>query len=414
MKIIIKSLVYFSLLYSSHAIAWGERGHNTVGYVAALATSAELTPEEKAKIGDFFVERAIMMGHLNNIPDISWKDAHHDAIKKINPPTHYLDSEMFLGAPTNGYDETYLKRIRGIEKDYKKLEAQFNGKPPIVPTAAHQKTNIFFDAGSAPWRVQEFYDLMVYALVCANSKPYVKGEREHAKVFREPFTTKNGKTTYICRPNSTRFENIYAAVVFAGVMGHYVGDLSQPFHASADFNGWTTGQGGVHWYYETAVVQALDEEFRPKVVKIAADSAENKKIWERVSGGDPKDKTFAIQTMLNLAADSMKHFDETLKADREVALIKEGDKTALAAAPGKILAQRKPPNDEKVIKKFEPMIIERIATSAVVLSRLWVEAWRQAGRPDLSDVTAITIPYPLDVPFITPGYTNNLMRKEKE
>ena len=65
---------------------------------------------------------------------------------------------------------------------------------------------------------------------------------------------------------------------------------------------------------------------------------------------------------------------------------------------------RKPPVDKKLLKAFQPFIVERLATGAFLLAKVWMAAWNKASRPDLSSFNAVSFPYPLDVPYIWPEY----------
>jgi hypothetical protein len=80
--------------------------------------------------------------------------------------------------------------------------------------AAYVKTN-----GSTPWRVQQLFSKVVAAL---KARDFVK------------------------------------ALQMAGTMGHYLGDMSQPMHATKDYDGQSIGRRGVHAYFESTLVDAQD------------------------------------------------------------------------------------------------------------------------------------------------------------
>lgn len=394
-------LTYF---FTSTAFAWGERGHNTVGYIAALATQAALTAEEKSLVGSFFIDRTYQLGHLNNIPDIAWIDRDWPLVVKLNGPTHYLDAEALLGVPQE-YNEEYLNKLRNLEKDYKKLLKQYDGKPSPLPGAENGKINFYFSVGTAPWRAQELFEQMVEALKCAKVKEKEEGSR-HKNQAKVPFKSDaKGMVTKLfkCERRTSRLDSLYAALVYGGIMGHFVADLAQPFHCTADFDGWVTGQGGIHGYFESALVHSYPEDLKFTVSQEALQSEKNKKIWQQLSG-DPKDKFFVVQTLLNLTADSLKHYPTLQKMDRELAVTKEGEKRPWGSRPGKVYAERKSSKETGINEKFRPIIVDRLTVGSIVLSHLWIEAWRQAGRPTLSDISAITLKYPLNVPFLKPSY----------
>jgi len=39
-------------------------------------------------------------------------------------------------------------------------------------------------------------------------------------------------------------EAVNQALLYGGIMSHFVGDLAEPHHTSANYDGWLTGQGG--------------------------------------------------------------------------------------------------------------------------------------------------------------------------
>jgi len=50
-----------------------------------------------------------------------------------------------------------------------------------------------------------------------------------------------------------------AALQTAGILSHYVGDMAQPMHASTDYDGQSIGRRGVHSYFETRLVNAVEK-----------------------------------------------------------------------------------------------------------------------------------------------------------
>ena len=54
--------------------------------------------------------------------------------------------------------------------------------------------------------------------------------------------------------------DLVAARQMMADIGHYVGDAHQPLHATANYNGQFTGNGGIHSRYETSMVNAHQAE----------------------------------------------------------------------------------------------------------------------------------------------------------
>ena len=72
--------------------------------------------------------------------------------------------------------------------------------------------------GVSPWRIQQFYSLALAALK--------KGDAQ-------------------------------SAMIYVGVMSHYIGDLSQPLHDTVNYDGQLSGQKGIHKYFETDNIQDM-------------------------------------------------------------------------------------------------------------------------------------------------------------
>ena len=91
--------------------------------------------------------------------------------------------------------------------------------------------------GSAPWRAAQIYGMLQEAL---------------------------------------RTKNCSRALQMAGVLGHYIGDLSQPMHNTSDYDGQSIHQAGVHKLFETTLVaqQNLPELLGRVVAAAAQDHGE--------------------------------------------------------------------------------------------------------------------------------------------
>lgn len=320
------------LLSTTSAFAWGERGHNTVGQVAAfLVADYAANESEKALIGQFFRERALAFGHLNNIPDISWKNSAYKSANKLNNQTHYLDLDSLFPKPS-------LPETLSLPKSFAELKKRF---PEIK----------FSKVGSAPWRIEELFGKSVKA------GPAIKNET-----------------------SALDYQ------ILLGVMGHFVADLSQPYHTTEDYDGWKTKQGGIHAYFETDLVEAL----APQLLDQVLTSAKN-----QIKSIDLKQQDPFILS-LQLAQSSFEQIDKVRALDKKIALVEE--------SKGKKIAVRKDPNLTKVNSAFQEIIVQRLGLGAVYLARIWYLSWVKSGRPDLSSIQKYKAPYPLDVPFMVPGY----------
>ncbi len=392
------SLIMFTGGWSSDSWAWGERGHNTVGYTAARLIDKLSTKDEHKKLGPYFGARTLMLGHLSNIPDVSWKDRRRPSVVELNNPTHYFDAEYIVGPPTPKMSD-YLDKIRNIDPNLETFLSTYDQKPNLLNHSF--SINIAKDVGSAPFRIAQLHKMMTAAFKCASQKVENKGPGTD-RPFREPI--RNAK--YECSSETTRLEDLAAAIEIGGVMGHFVGDLAQPYHTTVDHDGYARGQGGIHGYFETFLLQYIDDRLLADVRARASDPQFAKQVFNKQLKVDVKSDAPIAKIMFHLAADSYGLIEQLATIDKNKIVLSAGDKIAFGEKSNHGFkgaeAKRLPFDDPKAAKVLRPLIVDRLATAALILSELWLRAWREGGSPDVRDVNTIVVPYPVDVPFILP------------
>ncbi len=229
---------------SSEARAWGSYGHQQVN-AAALELFNELLPNSSMgkcmKMNDKFIQR------LAITPDYDWKklgteiDSNYTPVDpkskkgpdgKRNPdyhfsdprivsddyehPLHYFEADAFvdpkhIGTLPSGPYSTVAARYTALR--FGKVRAAFvttvdpskaterpktQEDPKTHIPAPVEKIDYVRSHGTAPWRIKQLYDLGVAQLKAGNPE---------------------------------------LAFIYLGAMGHYVGDMSQPFHTSLNFDG---------------------------------------------------------------------------------------------------------------------------------------------------------------------------------
>ncbi|MEK6409112.1 MAG: hypothetical protein AABN34_19485 [Acidobacteriota bacterium] len=186
------------------ANAWGEEGHRYINRAAA-----EHMPEDMPA---FFRRAAARLSFLGPEPD-RWRDNKelYKALTEVNGPDHFIDidkPENFEGIPNDRY--LYADWLRANGKDPKDI-----GYLPYSILEGYQKVQVLFRM----WR-----------------EPQHASERDQIE------------------------QNI---IYYAGVLGHYVADGSQPLHATIHFNGWSTSSNPqfftrepLHWRFEGEYVKA--------------------------------------------------------------------------------------------------------------------------------------------------------------
>lgn len=343
------------ILVSENALSWGGRGHHAI-----CSSAPHLLNDYSLKT--FLKFRPHTMGHLCNIPDIHWK-ALVPSVNETGSPTHYIDPEV-IGLKINEIPldfQLIVDKYTGTENLYKK-----KGKIFSIPT----------EFGSIWWRADQFFRMI------ANLKSSFIGT-EPPKNYKEE---QDEKLPYN--------QAIYNMMVYMGLMGHFVGDASQPFHATANHDGYSNGHGGIHSYYEELVVA----QFGPDLEKL---------IIEKALA--IKDKKLLTGTPLEI----MKYLMELSSNDKEIIykldpVLKKSEIKTDKGMEIKTPALRSPA--ETGFKKFKDLVVLHMARSAKVLAHFWDEAYNKAGAPSLQGYKSYRYPHTPD--FIPPDYVGKLEPKK--
>ncbi|MFT6407235.1 MAG: hypothetical protein ACJAQ6_000646 [Arenicella sp.] len=341
-----KSIISYILLatslfaYAGGAFAWGERGHDLITRVAVQ--NLRVMSDDKQALVKPFVARDHMLAHLSNAPDIVWRAPYmSDLERQENYTTHFINLE---------------KVYQGVAL-WSDLPADF----AVYSKDAEEDGRTAVEVGTAPWRVMQLYKGMVDGLVLA-------GQAEDKKALED---------------------SVNQALLMAGIMSHFVGDLANPHHTTANYDGQLSGQRGLHAYFESKVLSELSFELSARIAKQA------KKNWlksyskseQREILSDPKKLVWA------LVGNSHSRLPTLLQLDRKYSLIEksQGEKGRAIRKPVK-----------KTSKRYEKFAVERLSVGAAALSQLWLLAWQQAGSPDLSKFRSYG--YPVKPDFIRPDY----------
>jgi hypothetical protein len=355
-------LILFSIL-SANAWAWGGRGHHTICSAAVFLVKDE-------GLRDFLKNRPHMMGHLCNVPDFYWKSLGGD-VAKLGNPAHFIDVEI-----------TGLK-VSDVPLDYKKMIHDFTGKPNHV----HKEKTIFSvpaEFGSLWWRADQFF------------RRATSLEKDWKKAT-PPANSKEEQDDNLAY-NKDAFEFI----VNLGLMGHFVGDASQPFHASVDYDGYMSGHGGIHAFYEDAAVSAIGPQLELRIVEAG------EKFRDAAAGKDKEAKKAVPFLTAKTVIEKMKALSEISVSEVPAVLAIDPVKK-----PSEVKAERgmeiRTPAQRDDIKtvaaKFEPMIIQQMARSASLLATLWDEAYVKVGKPKLTAYKSYK--YPFTPEFVVPDYIDD-------
>lgn len=347
--LLIISVFLTSLISSTQGWAWGGRGHAAICEAAVYLVQSE-------ELKDYLKSKPHMMGHLCNIPDIYWKSLQGEA-RKLGDPTHYINAEK-IGVP-----------ISEVPTDYKKIVELYTTKPEKNNETTTTVFSVPDELGSNWWRADQFYRLAVESAKDLKNLSEPKGFKEE----------QNDELPYN--------KAFYNMIINLGLMGHYVGDASQPFHNTSDYDGYAANQGGIHSYYEEAVVSEFGPDLVSQIVKKA-------KTWKSQSFTV---KSSVIENMRELSKVSVAETKDVLKADP---IIKPSQLKIEKGMSLKKAAERRPPSEG--YKRLNKLVVKEMARSSYLLAHLWDEAYKAVGSPSIKAYRSFKYPYTTE--FIKPDY----------
>lgn len=204
------TLVLTTVIPQELAWSWGTEGHEYVNKVAA-----QHIPRDMPR----FLRQAVAeLTYLGPEPD-RWRSPATFALKNAQEPDHFIDLERvaWLDPLPKGRYEFYRKL-------YEKRAATTDHPDDYLPERV----------GLQPYIVAEIYGRLVEAFY-----HYREKRQQH-----QPTAPVE-----------------HAIVFYAGWLGHYVADGSQPLHTTIHYNGWVgpnpngyTTEHGIHALFESAYV----------------------------------------------------------------------------------------------------------------------------------------------------------------
>jgi hypothetical protein len=337
-------------LSPSFSWAWGGRGH-------ANLCEAAIFSLQKPQLREYLQSKMNVMTHLCNIPDTYWRSLKGDDIK-LGSSSHFIDTDM-LGLP-----------ISKIPADFSVIERDFTGR--TYGSEGKTIRSVALDFGTLWWRIDQFHRRNLLLAQKIKGTPAPKADERTDE--SHPYV-----------------KSVNEFIESIGTMGHFVGDLSQPFHSATDYDGWDANHGGIHAYYEEVVVAHFDEKLLEKVVREARKLRANKKI------AFLKEES-AVERARALSEISFADLAAVLKADELVKPSSQKDEKGLKL---RTPAERKPLG--ATFKKFEPLVVTHLARGAALLSLFWEDAYKASGEPNFE--VAKSYWFPFTPAFLPVDYT---------
>jgi hypothetical protein len=135
-------------------------------------------------------------------------------------------------------------------------------------------------------------------------------------------------------------------------VAHYAADICQPLHTTENYDGQFTGHKGVHSRFETQAVNRMagSLELKPQPAQSLPD---------------------LFNAVFSQIARSYRHIDHVLQADAR----------ATAADPRHDVTYT-----SLMARSCRDLVQEQLEAGATLTGSLWLTAWIEAGRPDLSAI----------------------------
>jgi hypothetical protein len=203
-------LVALSLARTPTAFAWGNEGHGYVNRVAAQKMPAEMPR---------FLRRAVAeITYLGPEPD-RWRNPAELQLKNAQEPDHFIDLER-----VDWLNPLPATRYEFYRKLYEKRAAAADHADDYLPEHVG---------------LQPYITLEVFGRLKAAFREY-----RRLRDIHQPTASVE-----------------HAIVFYAGWLGHYVADGSQPLHTTVQYNGWVganpngyTTEHKIHALFETTYV----------------------------------------------------------------------------------------------------------------------------------------------------------------
>lgn len=350
------ALLLITIGLNLQAKAWGGRAHDAICEAAVFLV-------ESPNLKEYLLNKPHMMGHLCNIPDIYWRSLSSDLTMHGNP-THYIEPEMVGLQP------------KDMPTDFSALMTRYTSNTATSTVASSDTSKISslpLEMGTNWWRADQFFRIALDA-------------GKDLKKQTPPANSKEEQNDDLAYNKS-----FYNMIVALGLMGHYVGDNSQPFHVSSDYDGYAAGHGGIHAYYEDSSVAYFGPDLTARIVKSA-------KSMSAAKGNAPflKGKN-TVEKMRALGQISASEVKAILKVDP---VTKPSSLKLERGMSIKVKAERRPATVG--FQKFEKLMVTQMGRAAKLLAHLWDQAFIEAGSPEVKAYKSYR--YPLTPDFVMPDY----------
>ncbi|HEY3763346.1 MAG TPA: hypothetical protein VGN23_16495 [Verrucomicrobiae bacterium] len=301
--------------------AWDYEGHHAINELAIDSLPSdfgiELSPALKERIA-----------YLAGEPD-RWRNSSDRPFEQDNAIDHYIDLEDL-----KLYDLT-PQTLPPLRYDFVAAILKARAAHPERFVAVGSGKNAYEFAGFLPWAIAENYEKL-------------KSDFTTLKVLRN-----HGGTP-------VEIANAEADCAYVmGVMGHYVGDGSQPLHTSKYFNGWDRNDNPKHYTTRTTFHAWIDGGYFKKIGGIKVDELSGR-IQPASHIPDANHANAFFQYVVNYLVEQNKYVESLYEMDRNGQLTGIGDR----GMEGKEFL------DGQLVKAGQ------------MLGNLWLTAWQDSSEDD--------------------------------
>jgi hypothetical protein len=343
---------------SRPAKAWGDLGHRLVTETAALLVEKDL-PDTW---GPLFAKNRFQLGYYSILPDALYRRI-DGSEGRLEAPTHFLHLDLLAGpsrvsTPSPAAFDAIPRRFSEAKGD-------------LEPRIGRET---FARSGSVPWRTAQFLDL---AGDQVGSVRQVRGGYQGGATSRGDM------------------RSVSVGLSYFGLMSHYSADAAVPHHASSDWNSYAEGQGGLHFYFESDCVSALEPGLSAEVLAAAL---RNRSRWLEEWRVDQEPPAGVV---IRLLIDSAEALPRILAIDRRKVV------TTLATPGREVDALRRDPRQG--CRAMRALLVERLAKGAVATAHLW-ETVLPRGVDFDGDASPYFSDFELNPEYVAPEYSGRTDR----
>ena len=315
------SLLAVLTLAATSALAWDYEVHRFVNQVGLQSLPTNFPSFV------FTAAARERVAFLGGEPD-RWRNTPDMALRHYNHPDHYLDVEDLA---LYGLD---AKTVAPLRFDFVAQLAQARAAHPTnfpPMDASKDPDHTRWLTGFLPWTITEFYDKL-------------KSQLSYLRAYEEAGTPEEIRNAQ---------ENI---VYVMGLMGHFVGDATQPLHTTKHYNGWI-GDNPKHYTTSKSFHSWIDGGFLRaagfKTNEVLAQVRPARLLWPEA---DSVAHTNLFPEMLGYVLEHHRQLEPLYQLDKDQGLSPRGGNTDAG-------------------RKF---LASQLLKAGQMLGDLWLSAWREA------------------------------------